>query len=257
MFSRARLATLIVAAAGTPYFASETEMGRNTVNQLFGLIAPDNLMGSTRTDYSNHAHHQVESLRTVSTDRFRYEPEIAAKLGAIPADPAATPSLVGTQVHDLRDVVRFDINPFWVTQRFSRVSTVLADLQLEGLRVPLVTGTGADALAGTLTYYFDGTGAVQRIMIHGFTGDPRTLAQMMTEHYGLQPEGALEAGVMTRRWNGQPVHFYRISYAPVVYSDAVHQKYTVFLELNQPNLGYGISDEAKRIIQSDRSTGRW
>jgi hypothetical protein len=79
----------------------------------------------------------------------------------------------------------------------------------------------------------------------------------MTEHYGLQSESSLEAGVFTKRWNAIPIHFLRLTHAPVVYADAVHQKYTVFLELNQPNLAYGISDEAKKIVAADRSTGRW
>ena len=54
-----------------------------------------------------------------------------------------------------------------------------------------------------------------------------------------------------------PVHFLRLTHAPIVYADAVHQKYTVFLELNQPNLPYGISPEAQKIVAADRSTGRW
>ncbi|MEP1645014.1 DUF6690 family protein [Rhodopirellula bahusiensis] len=29
------------------------------------------------------------------------------------------------------------------------------------------------------------------------------------------------------------------------------------MELNQPNLTYGISDEAKRIVVTDQWTGRW
>lgn len=177
---------------------------------------------------------------------------------ALPAGAAtAGASLVGHPVSDLREVLRFDISPQWVTERFSRVTTVLADLQLDGLRVPLVTGTGADDLAGSISYYFDQSARLQRVMLHGFTGDPNAVVATMTEHYGLQSEPTLEAGVYSKRWNGMPVHFLRISRAPIVYSDAVHLKYIVFLELNQPDLRYGISPEAQRIVSADRSTGRW
>ena len=93
--------------------------------------------------------------------------------------------------------------------------------------------------------------------MHGFTGDTSKLVNTMSTHYGLQSEPALEAGVYTRRWNGSPIHFLRLTHAPVVYSDAVHQKYTVFMELNQPNLTYGISNEARKILSADRHTGRW
>ncbi len=257
MIPRPRILALLAAAAGGPYVASETDVGRWSMSQFGDVISFDSVASVISDDYSNHAHHEVETLRNVSTDRYRYDDALAAKLGAIPSDANASPTLVGTQVHDLRDVVRFDISPYWVTQKFSRVSTVLADLQLEGLRVPIVTGTRADSLAGTLTYYFDTSGAVQRVMLHGFTGDPTAIAQLMSGQYGLQHEPTLEAGVMTRRWNGQPIHFMRLSHAPVVYSDAVHQKYTVFIELNQANLPFGISDEAKRIVEADRFTGRW
>lgn len=166
-------------------------------------------------------------------------------------------TLVGGPIHDLREVLRFDITPEWVTGHFARVSTVLADTHLEGFRVPIVTGIGTADLAGTLTYYFDYSGGLQRVMMHAITGDVSRVIEAMTTHYGLAVEPTLEAGVYTRRWNAQPVHFLRVSRAPVVYRDALHHKFTVFIELNQPNLRYGISEEARQIIMTDRSTGRW
>jgi hypothetical protein len=123
--------------------------------------------------------------------------------------------------------------------------------------VPVVTGIGPTDLAGSITYYFDYSGKLQRVMLHGFTGDVSRIVETMTQHYGLQAEASLDAGVYTRRWNGQPVHFLRLTRAPVVYSDALHHKFTVYLELNQPDLRYGISPEAALIIHSDRRTGRW
>ncbi|MFG0291370.1 MAG: DUF6690 family protein [Rhodopirellula sp. JB044] len=269
---------VLAVAAGTPYVANETEWGRsatstitNQVSAATGSIssaAPwssssdeaaiggvTNTAGSDR--YPIHAHHQVETLRPVSATRYRYEEDIARKLGGMPEDQSAAPSLAGNNVADIREALRFDLTPPMILDRFSRVSTVLADLQLEGLRVPVVTGIRSDDLAGTLTYYFDRSGAIQRINLHGFTGDAQRIIATLTSHYGLEGEKALDAGVYTRRWNGIPVHLLRISHAPVVFSDAVHQKYTVFLELNQPNLKYGISEEARRIVQTDRWTGRW
>jgi len=167
------------------------------------------------------------------------------------------PSLVGGPIHDLREVLRFDVTPDWVTSRFSRVSTVLAETQLEGLRVPLVTGIGTADLAGTLTYYFDYNAKLQRIMMHALTGDVSRLMETMRIHYGLEPESTLDAGVYTRRWNNVPVHFLRVTRAPVVYADALHHKFTIFIELNQPDLRFGISEEANKIIDTDRRTGRW
>lgn len=262
MFSRIRIAALIAAAAGTPYVASETQWGRDAIGTVSSTAKSTSVPGfgnasATSTSYGNHAHHEVETLRRSDSDRFRYEEDLARKLGGLPSDPGATPQVTGIRVQDLRSVMRFDISPDWVISQFARVSTVLADVKLEGLRVPIVTGTQASDIAGTLTYYFDHRQKLQRLTLHGFTGDPGRIVQTMTSDYGLAPEPALEAGVYTKRWNGNPVHFLRLSFAPVVYSDAVHQKYTVFLELNQPNLIYGVSPEAQKIVNSDRGSGRW
>lgn len=268
------------AAVGGPYVASETEIGRSTMQQLSSHLPstvsdarsggaidgssavyrpydPSGERDMTDVGYANHSHHQVETLRPGGVGRFRYDEDLARQLGAMPADPATSPQFTGGEIQDLREVMRFDISPDWVLQRFSRVSTVLADTRLQGLRVPLVTGIAADDLAGTLTYYFDHQNHLQRVTVHGFTGDPKKLVGTMMGHYGLESNPALEAGVYTKRWNGVPVHFLRLTHAPVVYSDAVHQKYTVFLELNQPSLAYGISAEARRIISSDLGSERW
>lgn len=249
-----KVAVLAIAAGG-PYLASETQWGRETSGSVGQWVSgmPAEVSGG---DYAQHAHHEVETLRPVAATRYRYDTVTAQKLGAI-ASNEPLPNLVGPNVTDLREVLRFDLTSDMVLARFARVSTVLADLQLTGLRVPIVTGTQADDLAGTLTYYFDGSGQIQRISLHGFTGNPDRIRETLAGFYGLQPEPTLEAGVMAKRWNGIPVHLLRLTHAPVVYSDAVHQKFTVFLELNQPNLRYGISDEAKKIVSADRWTGRW
>ena len=270
MFKFLRLLFLLALAALVPYLLSETDFGRSAyqkISALFGKKTQEEgqehagewgMLTSNSVDatYANHSHYEVEKLRQQSVEKYRYDNHYARKLGGN-AKQTPMPSLVGENIPDLRAVLRFDINPDWVIQRFARVSTVLGDMTMQGLRVPVVTGTQTDDLAGTLTYYFDRSGALQRLTVHGFTGDPKKLVGAMTNHYGLKPEPALEAGVFTKRWNGKPTHFLRLTHAPVVYSDAVHQKYTVFLELNHPNLAYGISNEARRIVSADHSTGRW
>lgn len=322
---------MIAAAIGVPYTASETELGRSTLQTLRGRAAE--VAPSVPSGDGINAHREVERILENDGSRYRYSslpqsvaahspPGSTGYLGtaayspaaARPAHPAGHPAatgpaaaaisppnaaggaitaipasssgaahalasnhmadappaahshapgsgyqqaLVGTRIDDLREVLRFDISPDWVTAKFSRVTTVLAELELEGLRVPIVTGIGVDDLAGSITYYFDRAGKLQRVMLHAFTGDASSVVATMTQHYGLQPEPSLDAGVYTRRWNGVPVHFLRLTRAPVVYSDALHSKLIVYLELNQPDLAYGISTEAERIIHSDQHTGRW
>jgi hypothetical protein len=264
-FTKMKTAAILAAAAGGPYVATETEMGRSAVSKVSGYASGQSGYFVNEASYSpgaeaglgSHAHHQVETLRRNDPNRYRYESDLAQKLGGTPTEGASAPRLVGAPIQDIREVLRFDITPRWVINRFSRVSTVLSDLRMEGLRVPLVTGTRAEDLAGTLTYFFDRSDKLQRVTLHGFTGHPDPMVNLLTQHYGLTHTPSLEAGVYTKRWNGVPVHFLRFTHAPVVYADAVHQKYTIFLELNQPNLAYGISPEARRVVDSDRQSGRW
>jgi hypothetical protein len=288
---------MLAAAVGVPYTASETELGRTAMQSITSKSASLQTYVASSGEGAHAHRDVERILETgIDKYRYASTPLVIAGQAGAPvatsaagatgtpalpvstsgglnraaAGPAAllpTPgiapgtlaggALVGGPVHDLREVLRFDISPDWVTAKFARVTTVLAETDLEGLRVPLVTGIGPTDLAGSITYYFDYSGKLQRVMLHGFTGDVSRIVETMTQHYGLQAEASLDAGVYTRRWNGQPVHFLRLTRAPVVYSDALHHKFTVYLELNQPDLRYGISPEAALIIQSDRRTGRW
>lgn len=267
LFSRFKIFTLLAATAGTGYVSTQTEWGRDATSSVTESLqtvtasyADDETTATLASESESAIHplHEIEQLRRLAPKRYRYdEPTQQALRQREDGEPIPAPKLVGSRVDDLREVMRFDISPSWVIQRFARVSTVLGDLNLEGFRVPIVTGTRPDDLAGTLTYYFDRSDRLQRLTIHGFTGDPRRLVGTMTQFYGLVHEPSLEAGVYTKRWNGHPVHFLRLSHAPIVLAEEIHQKYTVFLELNDPNLAYGISPEARQIVDSDRKSGRW
>ncbi|XZE44297.1 DUF6690 family protein [Pirellulaceae bacterium SH467] len=163
----------------------------------------------------------------------------------------------GGEVHDLREVLRFDIQPGWLPQRFSRVSTVLSNVQMDGLRVPLITGTRPSDLAGTLTYYFDAAQSLRRINLHGLTGDPSALAQLMIQFYGLQPEASLGGQLFTTRWNNRVTNVLHIAPAPIMYAGADHSKYIVFLELNQANASYALSEEASGFLKNSQAAQRW
>ncbi|OYP37706.1 DUF6690 family protein [Rhodopirellula sp. MGV] len=270
---RYKIIAALAAAGIGPYVATETEMGQSAMQSVNGLFAEgvpvevkpqDSLAHGIPSNeeqrergYANTSLYEIEKLREVRHKEYRYDSDLAQKLGAISENPNQQPTLSGHQVEDIGQLLRFDISPHWVISQFSRVSTVLANLNLKGLRVPIVTGIRADDLAGTLTYYFDSSDHLQRVTFHGFTGDPTKLERLMVSGYGLQREPALEAGAFTKRWNGRPTHFFRLTHAPVVFSDAVHHKYTVFFELNHPDLPYGISAEARKIVETDHHTGRW
>lgn len=93
--------------------------------------------------------------------------------------------LEGASVNQFWEILRFDLTPQWIANRWPRVTTALAELDLQGFRVPLVTGTAEDDLAGSLTYYYNADRQLQRITFAGTTGDYRRLLQLLTTHYGF------------------------------------------------------------------------
>ncbi|HMP07303.1 MAG TPA: hypothetical protein PJ982_13200, partial [Lacipirellulaceae bacterium] len=107
--------------------------------------------------------------------------------------PASRP-LEGAPSYSLTEVLRFDVTKEWVYQRWPRKSTGLAELDLYGVRVPLVTGTQLTDLAGSLTYFFDYAGRVQRISFRGRTGDTTQLIYLAAQRFGLTAQPALAAG---------------------------------------------------------------
>ncbi|MCY2984687.1 MAG: hypothetical protein NTY15_13775 [Planctomycetota bacterium] len=176
-------------------------------------------------------------------------------LGQLQQQPGT--SVGGGTVTDLREVLRFDIVPGWLPKRFARVSTVTSNVQMDGLRVPLITGTQPNDIAGSLTYYFDASQSLKRINLHGLTGDPNPLANLMVQLYQLKPEQTLGGQLFTTRWNNRITSVLHIAPAPVIYAGADHSKYILFLELNQPTNQYGLSEEASEILRTAQATQRW
>ena len=246
MLRQIATAGAIAAAVGGPYVATETDFGRTVSTTVTGVFeSGSDVVKPLQSD--GNAHHATERLwddriGPRDLDNF-YETELK--------------TLAGGPVADFRDVLRFDVTPNWVNGHFARVTTVLSELQLEGLRVPIVTGTRPDDIAGTITYFFRHDHRLQRVTMHGFTGDPTRMINLMIQHYGMKQRPTLDTGVYTVDWNGAPTSVLKVTRAPVMYADATRNQHTIFLELNQPHMDYGLSPEAQRIVNSDWSTGRW
>jgi hypothetical protein len=130
-------------------------------------------------------------------------------------------------------------------------------MDLEGLRVPLVTGHETDDLAGSLTYYFNHKREVQRIAFDGYTGDPRPLIATVTQYYRLHEEPTLGAGLYLAKWNGNPTSMLRIRHSPVVRANYPNSHYEVRLEINRPAVRYGLSPAALATLRQDDLSNRW
>jgi hypothetical protein len=152
--------------------------------------------------------------------------------------PAPAPLLLeGPPMGSLAEVLRFDVSPDWIMRRWPRVSSGLADVQLQGYRVPLVTGTRETDLAGSLTYYFNPQQQVQRITFAGTTGNIGQLAAILQGHYRLARRATNDPGLIVFEGKtalGQPASTARIRTAPILRAGDLHGKYEVQMTLERP-----------------------
>lgn len=156
----------------------------------------------------------------------------------VPGRPAASAPapLEGTPTYSLDEVLRLDVTKEWVYQRWARKSTALSELDLYGVRVPLVTGTQLHDLAGSLTYFFTPDGRVQRISFRGRTGDTTQLVGLVTQRYGLAWQTPTTAGeqLLEARQGDDVLSRVRTRPAPVLWANAPNESFTVDLELQDP-----------------------
>jgi hypothetical protein len=154
----------------------------------------------------------------------------APTLLAAPAMPQlAEPPLVG-----IADAIRFDVTTAWIINRWPRVTAGLPEDNLQGYRVPLVTGTRHDEIAGSLTYYFNAQQVCQKITFQGTTGVPGKITAYVVNQFGLTRQASNDPGLhlYQTRWNGKPVSELKIKAMPVVKADAPHARYDIQLTLN-------------------------
>lgn len=245
MFGKAIAKTgLVAAAVGVPYVMMNDGV-QNTVRDQWNSLASSNRPVQT-------APADDEVLRDAQM-------RVAAANGELPPDQASwkQATLTGPPADNFLSVLRFDVPPEWVTSRWSQVLSTPAEANLQGLRVPLVTGHGIDDLAGSLTYYYQKDRQVQRLAFEGKTGDPRKLIDTVTKFYGFREEPTLGAGLYLIKWNGTPTSVLQIRLATVVRADSPHTRYQVHLEINRPAEKYGLSSEAIAMLKEDQHTNRW
>lgn len=154
-----------------------------------------------------------------------------------------------TPTVSLTEILRFDVTPDWVVARWPRVATVVGELEWSGMRVPLITGEGAQDVVGSLTYYFDGRQQLKRILLEGYCGDERAIVALAMQSFNLQPEASLHGGLYAARWSRQPVSVLAVQYAPTVNADSLHRRH-VILELNRPEGQWRLSLQMQALLEA-------
>lgn len=268
--------TILGTAVGAPYALFETDAGNAARVAMLGVLDASSSSNSTSTIPSGGSvpvgvapiphgmlMPQPSSAPVQPTAIASSTPVPPSSMGPVinmfPGSISAAPAAIsaptatpwgGPPVIDLREVIRFDMTPMALTQRFAPVTTLAGYPQFDVYRIGLVTGSQPTDLVGSVTYYFDANKAVQRIQFFGNTGDPSMISGMMVQFYRLQPEAALGGQLFTTRWNNRVTSFLHVRPASVVQSGYARSNYQVFLELNQPSMHYGLSDDANQYLAS-------
>lgn len=136
----------------------------------------------------------------------------------------------------LEQALRWEITPAWILAQWPRVTTHLAELEMQGYRVTLVTGTAQTDLAGSLTYYFDPTQRLKKIIFHGTTGDAKRLVQFALGHHGFERRLTNDPSVYLYQveYDGQALSELRIKTASIVRSSSAYSRFEVALTMNRP-----------------------
>ena len=160
------------------------------------------------------------------------DPQAAAD-GRAPGFPVE-----GAPIRHLGEVLRFDMPVDRIRHRWPQVLTGLADLELQGYRVPMVSGTAESDIAGSLTYYFDAKQVLRRITFRGTTGDARRLVHLVTAHYGFVRRLTPDAGTFLYEAvapSGAVHSYLKVQWAGVIEASNPHGRYTIDLVIARPS----------------------
>ncbi|MBS0265326.1 MAG: hypothetical protein JSS02_25555 [Planctomycetes bacterium] len=177
-------ALLVFGSAGAGYVYTHPDVARGLeISSWLSEISSDEELGlpdPPKSDPFTSESEATEDQRPVARPRR----EVVAQLASAKKEDIQV--VTGYDVSDFGKIFRFDLTPQVIQQRWTRVSTSLSDEQWQGYRVPLVTGTADNDLAGSLTYYFDHQSKLRRITFLGTTGNPKRFVTYMAKYYGFQ-----------------------------------------------------------------------
>jgi|GEM_PF-4349129 len=166
-------------------------------------------------------------------------PGAASVMGASRSLPADTTSLVGPRGIPLEHLLSFNVTPNWVSENWSRVTTRLAETDLQGWRVP-VSLEAPYELIGSTTYYFDRQRNVQRIILHGFTTNPQPFVELAQARYRMQRIPSYQSEIYVHGNSAGPLGGLRIGSTSV---RKARGRSEVLLELNRESSPFGMSFE--------------
>jgi len=135
-------------------------------------------------------------------------------------------------------MLSLDVTREWIYARWSRKSTGLGEPGLFGVRVPVVTGTAMTDVAGSLSYYFNAQGRVDKLRFHGRTADTTQLVAIAQRQFGMRPQPSLPGEQLFQTpSSGYALCELKTRPEPVLRSESPHNSFVVDLEINRPGTG--------------------
>ena len=152
----------------------------------------------------------------------------------------------GGQISSFNKIFQCGAPRSWVQRTYDDASRTM-DQQREGLRVTLVTGEKLEDLAGSLTYWFDRQGQVERITFQGVTGNPAKLVSFAHRSHKMVARRCERDAIFVRDGKNGPLHLLHISRLPFVNVQTQYGRYEITLELNQP--GSSLSSASSNVLE--------
>jgi hypothetical protein len=220
MIKRLMMMSMLASAVGVPYVLSTGSAWVSSIKSQF-----------TSTEAPAKLTPPADKNSTLATSRA-----VLDLPAAMPGSNRKLPPVEGYGAQDLAEVLNFNATPQWVMARWPRVTVGLAELDLQGYRVPLVTGTREDDLAGSLTYYFDPEQRLQLIHFRGKTGNPHKLVRLVMSQYGLVPQPSPDPGLQLfqLKWNGKPISELQVRTANLVRAAQPNARFQIEMGLKRP-----------------------
>jgi hypothetical protein len=259
MFSRHTFLLMgLLAAGGAPYLSSTSlqkgvsswgtpsqgsaesesvyKFASTDSNSVTSAPATNPFGGATATSASNGAQSSASTQPSTASPLANSVQTVAStRAVSTRSETAKLPPVDGSQPIRFEEVFRLDVNSAWLMARWPRVSTGLAELNLHGYRVPLVTGKREDDIAGALTYYYDKDQVIQKMTFRGVTGDPRRLVHFATTQYQLEREIVDDPALQVYRTKGMGKRASELTVRParVIRADAPRERFDVDLVLHR------------------------
>jgi len=226
MFGKGTFIAMLLGGAFLPYLLSSGSGVRETIMRPFqsSAGASDKGSGPAALDVPAPADPHASAL---------YASHAAAAGAPLTPKP---PSIADERLIPFEKALQWQITPTWVLTTWPRVTTQLSELELQGYRVTLVTGTTPTDIAGVLTYYFDAKQVLQRITFNGTTGDARRLVQFLAASHRFERRLLEDPSVYLYQveQDRRALSELKIKTAPIVRAGGELSRFEVALVMRRP-----------------------